>query len=137
MLERRVELGPPGRIGCGRCEPDLRAQGGRHAGGADDRGQEPTFLVRPEAAAARIGFGVLSSGRDGAADAPFTVLLAGPRRLTPHPPTEVTVHALVGDRLVTSKATLPSDGTGLAMRFAAGAFAAPEPRKDVARPAGE
>jgi hypothetical protein len=98
---------------------------------------EGSNLVRPEAAAARIGFGVLSSGRDGAADAPFTVLLAGPQKLAPHPPTEVTVHALVGARLVTSKATLPSDGTGLAMRFAGGTFATPEPRKDVARPAGE
>jgi hypothetical protein len=49
----------------------------------------------------------------------------------------VQVHALVGDRLVTSKATLPSDGTGIALRFAGGTFAPHEPRKDVARPAGE
>ena len=48
VLERRVELGPPGRVGRGRREPHLRAQRGRDAGGADDRGQQPTLLVGAE-----------------------------------------------------------------------------------------
>ena len=50
MLERRVELRSPGRVGSGRREPHLRPQGGRHAGRADDRGQQPPLLVGAKAA---------------------------------------------------------------------------------------
>jgi len=77
MLECRVELRPPGRVGRGRREPHLRPQSGRHAGRADDRRQQPPFLVRAEATVdeplhdalreadvAELGTGLDERGRD-------------------------------------------------------------------------